>query len=98
MKLFPIVTRVTADEARVLLPDVQVEIYFYCTSGSFVAASTIVEVSRISTRMCWGSLPTISEARVAAARRLAVEAIMRFRNVDAQRQIERFQRPVRRLV
>lgn len=95
MNFFPTIKHSDCSEATVLLPDVKIEITFRCTSQEYVAPSTLAEVSRMSTEMCRGKLPSISAKRRVAAMRIAAEKILRNRNDHAQRQIERFQRPVR---
>ncbi|MBL8158676.1 hypothetical protein JNK62_04040 [bacterium] len=96
MNFFPTIESVDCAEAIVKLPDSQILIQFRCSSKDYVALSTVFEVSRWSINARWGKLPSISSQRREAARRLAVEAILKHRRDYAQRQVEKFRRPFQR--
>ena len=95
MNFFPTVRQADCAEAVIYLPDTQMEISFRCDSQEYVAVTTVFEVSRMSTQARRGSLPSLSAGRRMAAKRLAVEAILRYRRDYAQRQTEKFRRPLR---
>ena len=96
MNFFPMIDIVDCAEAVVILSDVQIKILFRCVSKDYVAVTTVFEVSRWSINACRGKLPSISTSRREAARRLAVEAILKHRRDYAQRQVEKFRRPFQR--
>lgn len=93
MNFFPRVIRVDRSEAVIHLPDAQVDITFRCDSKDLVAVTTVFEVARMSTKARRGCLPSISSERRQAARRLAVDAILRYRRDYAERQVEKYRRP-----
>lgn len=96
MNFFPMITRVDCAEAVVHLPDAQVDITFRCVSNDMVTVTTVFEVARMSTKARWGCLPSISNERRQAARRLAVEAILKHRQDYAERQVNKYRRPFQR--
>lgn len=96
MNFFPTIEKVDCAEAVIKLPDVQMLIQFRCVSKDYVAITTVFEVSRWSINACRGSLPSICSSRREAARRLAVDAILRHRRDYAQRQVEKYHRPFQR--
>lgn len=83
-------------EAVVILPDVQMEFHFRCDSKTEVTLSTVFETARWSCKARWGELPSVSAERRLAAKRLAIESILKRRRDYAEQQVERFRRPFQR--
>ncbi len=90
MHFFPSIEKVSHREAEVWLPDVQLHITFYCNSSVYVVPETLTETSRMRNYMSMESMPRVSAGRLLAAKRLAAEAIRKYRHDEAVRNRARF--------